>query len=225
MTLYNKYGHCIIPAGTKLYKGGETTDYDGCIFFGLQKFVAQAFQNNSGKIQIWSVKRDIKLLFLVKELNHLSWAKSSIVDVYRVYYPSESGLNDVDIKHRDQHKRSKLIDKLKDKNIIGWLSSLEGKVDLEICLFPEKEELNKLIELETVIDIDSNKFDYLNALDRIDINPGDQFFTQTKDKLKASPFEDYADLVAEWSNDEIKRGHTLEEARHYHLNLRTKLKI
>ena len=225
MTLYDKYGHCIIPAGTKLYKGGETTNYDGCIFFGLQKYVAAAFQNNSGKIQIWTVKQDIKILFMVQELNHSSWSKSAIVDIYKEYYPSENVLNDLDIKHRDHNKRDKLIDKLKNENIMGWLSSLEGKVDLEICLFPDKREFDQLMELETVINIDNDKFDYLNALDGIDLNPSEQFFTQTKNKLKDSPFDDYAKMVATWTEDEIKQGLTREQARHYHLNLRTKFKI
>ena len=98
MTLHDKYGHCIIPAGTKLYKGSATTDYDGCVFFGLQKYVAAAFQNNSGKIQIWTVKQDIKILFMVQELNHSSWSKSAIVDIYKEYYPPENILHD-DIKY------------------------------------------------------------------------------------------------------------------------------
>jgi hypothetical protein len=82
MTLYDKYGFCIIPTGTKLYKGGEKSDYNGCMFFGLQKYVATAFQNNSDKIQIWTVKQDIKVLFMVLELNRLSWTKSAVVDIY-----------------------------------------------------------------------------------------------------------------------------------------------
>jgi hypothetical protein len=44
-------------------------------------------------------------------------------------------------------------------------------------------------------------------------------------KLKGSPFEDYAKIVATWTEDEIKQGLTREQARHYHLNLRTKFKI
>ena len=44
-------------------------------------------------------------------------------------------------------------------------------------------------------------------------------------KLKDSPFEDYAKIVATWTEDEIKQGLTREQARHYHLNLRTKFKI
>ena len=162
---------------------------------------------------------------MVQELNYSSWSKSSITDIYKEYYPSENGLNDLDIKHRDHHKRDKLIDKLKNENIMGWLSSLEGKVDLEICLFPDKRVFDQLMELETVIDKGNDKFDYLNALDGIDLNPSEQFFTQTKDNLKGSPFADYATMVAAWSEDEIKQGLTPEEARHYHLNLRTKFKI
>ena len=79
---------------------------------------------------------------------------------------------------------------------MGWLSSLEGKADLEICLFPDKRVFDQLMELETVIDKDNDKFDYLNALDGIDLNPSEQFFTQTKDNLKDSSFADYATMVA-----------------------------
>ncbi|TXB66205.1 hypothetical protein FRY74_06425 [Vicingus serpentipes] len=225
MTLYDKYGHCIIPAGTKLYKGGEQNDYDACIFFGLQKYVAAAFQNNSGKIQIWSVKRDIKLLFMVLDLNKSSWAKSSVAEIYREYFPSDNELNELDIKHFDHQKRDKLIEKLKEENIIGWVSSLEDKVDLEVCLFPDGQELNRLIELEKVIDKDNDEYEYLNALDTIDIYPSGRFFSQTKDKLTDSPYKDYEKMVASWTEDEIKQGLTAEQAGHYHLNLRTKLKI
>jgi len=225
MNLYDKYGHCIIPAGTKLYKGGEPNDYEGCIFFGLQKYVATAFQNNTNKIQIWSVKRDIKLLFMVQKLNRSGWAKSSIVEIYKKYYPSETELNDLDIKHRDHQKRDKFIDKLKAENIFGWLSSLEDKVDLEICLFHDKQELDQLIELEKVIEKDNDEFDYLNALEATDIHPSRHFFSQTKEKLSDSPYKDYEKMVEAWTEDEIKQGLTQEQARHYHLNLRTKLKI
>jgi len=81
------------------------------------------------------------------------------------------------------------------------------------------------MELEKVIDKTNDEFDYINALDSIDIYPSEQFFTQTKDNLKGSPFADYATMAAAWSEDEIKQGLTREQARHYHLNLRTKFKI
>jgi hypothetical protein len=225
MTLYDNYGHCVIPAGTKLYKGGEPNDYDGCIFFALQKYVATVFPKNSGKIQIWSVKQDIKLLFMVQQLNHSSWSKSSIVNIYKEYYPYEKGLNDLDIKHQDLKKRDKFIDKLKAENIFGWLSSIEDKVELEVCLFHDSQELDQLIQLEKVIDKANYEFDYINALDSIDIYPSEQFYSQTNDKLNDNQFIDYAKMVAAWTELEIKQGLTEEQARHYHLNLRTKLKI
>lgn len=107
-TLYNKYGHCIIPIGTKLYKAGEFTDFDTCMFFGLQKSIATAFQNNSNEVQIWTVKQDIKVLFMVLEYTRNSRTKSAIVDIYKGYYPSENGMNDLDIKHFNHSKRKKL---------------------------------------------------------------------------------------------------------------------
>mgnify|MGYP006109312005 FL=1 len=225
MTLYDKYGHCIIPKGTKLFKGGNPDNHDDCIFLGLQKYVATAFKNNSNKVQIWTVKQDIKLLFMVEELNHSSWTKSAIVNIYNEHFPSENRLNDLDIKHRDLNKRDKFINKLKKQNIIGWLSSLEGRVDLEICLFPDNQEFDKVIALETVIDHDNKEFDYINALDRIDIYPSKQFFTQTAAQLNERPFATYAKMAAAWKEDEMKKGLTDEQARQYHLNLRTKLTI
>lgn len=225
MTLYDKYGYCIIPTGTKLFKGGDSAKYEDCMSFGLQKYVATAFQNNSGKTQVWTVKQDIKVLFMVLELNRSGWTKSAIVDIYNEYYPLENELNDLDIKYFDHQKRKHLIDKLKKENIIGWISSLEDKVDLEICLFPKRQELDRLIELEKVIDKESDEFDHLNALDAINIHPSGQFFSRTKDKLIDSPYKNYEKMVAAWKKDEIKQGLTENQARHYHLNLRTKLKI
>jgi hypothetical protein len=98
-------------------------------------------------------------------------------------------------------------------------------VQLEICLFLDRQELGRLIELKKVIDKDNTEFEYINALDRIDIHPSGQFFTLTKEKLSDNPFDDYEKIIAAWIEDEIKQGLTEEQARHYFLNLRTKLKI
>jgi len=224
-TLFDKYGHCIIPKGTKLYKAGEFTVFDTCMFFGLQKSIATAFQNNSNEVQIWTVKQDIKILFMVLEYTQNSRTKSAIVDIYKGYYPSENGINDLEIKHFDHSKRNKFIEKLKNEKIIGWLSSLDDRVDLEVCLFPHEKELDRLIELVKVISNNDTEFEYLNALEKIEIYPSNTFFKQTKKKLLNSPFSDYEKLIGNSIQDEIKQGLTEKQAKHYLLNLRTKLKV
>lgn len=162
---------------------------------------------------------------MVLEYNRDSRTKSAIVDIYKEYYPSENGMNDLDIKHFDHTKRNKFIDKLKDEKIIGWLSSLDDKVDLEVCLFPCKKELGRLIELFKVISNNDTDFDYLNALEKIEIYPSDQFFKRTRKKLQYSSFDDYEKKINNSIQDEIKQGLTKEQAKHSLLNLRTKLKV
>lgn len=224
-TLYDKYGYCIIPVGTKLYKANSSTDFETCMFFGLQKWIARAFQNDSDKIQIWTVKRDIKVLFMVLELNQASRTKSAIIDIYKEYFPTENELIDLDIKHFDHQKRNKFIDKLKGEKIIGWLSSLDDKVDLEVCLFPNKKEHDRIIELVKVINNNNTAFEHLNSLDRVEIYPSGQFFKRTREKLQDSPFENYKERIDTCVQDEIKQGRTKEQARHNFLDLRIKLKI
>ena len=147
---------------------------------------------------------------MVLEVNRNSWVKSAVANIYKGYYGTIL-LNNLDIKHFEHQKRDEFIAKLRTENIIGWFSSLEDKVDLEICLFPNKQELDQLIELERVIDKD--------------VYPSGQFYTHTDERLIDSPYGDYKKMVAAWTKDDIKQGMAEEQARHYHLNLRTKLKI
>ncbi len=226
MSLLNKYGECIIPKGTQLYRGGITTTFDNEMFFGLKKYVAGVFDTN--QIQIWRTKQNIKVLFMVLELDYLSKAKSAIVDIYTEYFQcsQHNEIDDLSIK-TCQQKREKFINYLKSENIIGWLSSLENKVELEICLFPDKQDFQQIIELEQIISRDNEQHNYLNALSQIEVYPSEQFFTRTKNKLKNnSSFQEYSKLMDEWIKIESEENQLEKELVRMKLfNLRMKLKI
>ena len=220
--LYKEYGYCNVPVGTILYREGASTVFRECMFFALRIRVASAFGKRFDKIQVWSVKQQFKILFMVLELDRRSWTKSAIVEIFNKYHPIDAHIDDLEIKHRDHQKRDKLISRLKENGVIGWLSSLENKIELELCLFPDKDAFSTTVELFDIIDDGDNQYKYLNALDKIDVVPSLKFFKRTKQNLKGRPFPEYAKWLAE---DPETRGLTKEQARNHHLNLRTKLKI
>ncbi len=105
------------------------------MFFGTKFFVAESFNDN---IQVWQTTTDINVLFLVEYLNSRSWAFSALPRLYaNIFNESNStDYNDLDIKHFDISRRNKLIQKLFcDYKVSGWFTSVEGKIEVEVCLF------------------------------------------------------------------------------------------
>lgn len=78
-----KYGYCVIPKNTLLFRGYEIVDLRDILYFGTKFNVAKGFNEN---VQIWKTLADIRVLFMVDSLNE-SRVKSSISDIYNSYFP------------------------------------------------------------------------------------------------------------------------------------------
>jgi hypothetical protein len=230
--LIDAYGSCIIPKNTFLFRGQKNTSVDDCMFFTTKLWVAGAFNET---IQVWKTKTDIQILFLVDYLNYSSCAISSMPQLDNIIFPEDihSGLDDLDIKHKDISRRNKLVRKLYDEyQISGWLTSLENKVELEVCLFDKQANTNHLELLETVHG--KNKKYFKDSLEIISIYPINSFYDKTNQQLlkqsnilsgENNQYESYKRMISTWIKDEVQNGMNEVEATHYFLNLRTKLKI
>jgi hypothetical protein len=202
------------------------------MFFTTKKWVAGVFNEN---VQIWKTATDIELLFLVEHVNQNSWTFSALPHLYNNLFPTERNLNinDLDIKHWDKNKRDQLVCKLYDTyNISGWLSSLENKVEMEVCLFDKQANASQLILVDTINKKDKTYFK--DSLDSIRILPSKLFYEATNKKLnerepiltdKGEHYKKYSEMMKNWIKVEVKNGMEKVEAQHYHFNLRTKLKI
>ncbi len=216
MDLLHRYGHSIIPKGTILFRGFNDNSYHDVMFFGLQKYVITRF----GTPQLWITKEEIKLPFLINEINADSNCKSSIPELY-TELTDNTGLNDLEIKNDYTH-RNNFINQLKELKTSGWLSSLENKSELEICLFNDNE---KKVAFYGYIDEDQNKYNHFNSLSQISIFPSSSFILNATQNLNDYPFENYKNGVNNWINEEIEKGHKKVDLEHYCFNLRFKLKI
>ena len=202
------------------------------MFFATKKWVAGVFNQN---VQIWKTTTDIELLFLVEHVNHNSWTISALPHLYNNIFPNEGNLkfDDLDIKHWDKNRRDKLVRKLYDAyNISGWLSSIENKVEMEVCLFDKHANASQLILVETIDKKDQSYFK--DSLDCIRILPSKLFCEATNKNLseqgliltdERDHFKSYDRMMKNWIKEEVQNGMEKAEAKHYHFNLRTKLKI
>jgi len=226
------YGYCIIPKNTLLFRGHSDKSINDCMFFTTKKWVAGAFNQN---VQIWKTSTDIEVLFLVEYVTFNSWTISALPHLYKSIFPTDCNLNfeDLDIKHRDKDKSDKLVRKLYDAyKISGWLSSLENKVEIEVCLFNEHANAGQLIFVDGINRSNENYFG--DSLDRIRIFPSKLFYQKTIEKLSEREplitderdyFKRYDRKMKKWVEEEVQNGMDKVEAQHYHFNLRMKLKI
>lgn len=226
------YGHCIIPKNTLLFRGHPDSSFDDCMFFATKQWVAGAFTDT---IQVWKTQTDIQILFLVAYINDRSWTISALPKLFNSVFPTDSNpdFGDLDIKHWDINRRNKLVQILFDKyKISGWLTSLENRVEIEVCLFEKQANENQL-QLLDIVDRKSKKY-IKDSLHRIRILPSKTFYEKTNQKLyeqslilidEKDHYERYKRMINAWVKDEIQNGMDKVEAKHYHFNLRTKLKV
>lgn len=226
------YGYCILPKNTLLFRGHSDTSMNDCMFFATKKWVAGVFNQN---VQIWKTTSDIELLFLVEHVKHNSWTISALPHLYTNIFPTESNHNfdELDIKHWDKNRRDKLVRKLYDTyNISGWLSSLENKVEIEVCLFDKHANASQLILVDTINKKDKRYF--RDSLDSIRILPSKHFYEATHKKLseqgsiltdEKDHYKRYDRMMKNWIKEDVQTGMEKVEAQHYHFNLRIKLKI
>jgi len=230
--LIDLYGKCTIPKNTLLFRGHADTSFDDCMFFATKKWVAGAFNN---EIQIWHTKTDITVLFLVEYVDKRSWTISALPRLFNNIFPLESNpdFDDLDIKHWDINRRNKLTSELHDKyKIFGWLTSLENKIELEVCLFDKQVNANHL-QLLDIVDRKGHNY-FKDSLFRIKIYPTKSFYDKTIQKLnKQAPYttiekdcyKEYKRMINALINEEVQKGMDNIEAKHYYFDLRLKLKI
>ncbi len=230
--LFDIYGHCVIPQDTFLFRGHDSNAFDDCMFFATKLCVAGAFKDS---VQVWKTTTDIRVLFLIDHLDDRSWATSSLPQLYNNLFQSNSNfeLSDLDIKHKNLERREKLVRRLFDEyQVSGWLTSLDGKVELEVCLFDKKANKEQLV-LADAVDRRNKRY-FKDSLERISISPPQDFLDKTRQKLDArAPV-----MVAEQDHskrylrgieanikEEMEKGKSREEATHYFMNLRIKMKL
>ncbi len=160
------------------------------MFFGLKYIIAGAFHNN---IQVWKTTRDIEILFLVEHLDSRSWTTSALPRLYKSIFKEESSLDirDLDIK-QDFSRREKFVAHLFSvHHAKGWFTSLEDKVEVEVCLFNKKQNSSqlKLIEVAEKNDENYNKY-FRDSLRRLKMFPTPDFFERTQIVLKDTPIFD-----------------------------------
>ncbi len=233
MGLEEKYGYCIIPKNTLLYRGAQETLYRDCLFFATKYSVAKAFGD---QIQIWKTTKEIRVLFLVRFLCNRAWAYSELANVFNDVFPEESnsGFDDLDVKHRDKERRNKFVQKLYNEyDCSGWFTSVEEMIDVEVCLFNSKMNAERIALIEP--NCEENKKYYKDSLDKIKIFPSKSFFENTKaELLRTRPVvftgkDDYS-VYRNFMNRRIREeAIDFEESKvirkHRLFNLRLKLKI
>jgi hypothetical protein len=231
-SLRDIYGYCIIPKNTLLFRGHSDTSIDDCMFFVTKKWVAGAFNEN---IQIWKTTKDIEILFLVEHLTYNSWTISALPRLYNNIFPTDSNANfdDLDIKHWDITRRNKFVRNLYDEyRISGWLTSLENKVELEVCLFDKHANAGQIFLVGTTHSNDQKYFK--DSLDSLRILPAKIFYEETNKKLSEQEplftdekdhYKRYKKMQDAWVREDVQNCHYKVESKHFHLSLRTKLKI
>ena len=214
--LYEKYGYCQIPKDTYLFR--SNTDIGGVLFFATNVVIASSFNKESKLIQIWKTTKEVDVLFMVSNISESrGWVKSAIVELYQSFYPNEMEIDDLEIKQFNFGKRQKLIAEMEKQGVNGWFSSLENRVELEICLFTN----NNLQLVEKTDDVLIYK--QYNVLEKIKINPSVKFYDHTSKNIEE--FKKHKKWYQNAVKDAVNIGISKEEAKADFYNLRMKLKI
>jgi hypothetical protein len=131
--LYTKYGYCEIPTGTRLYRSNTGYNSTDQLFFSTNFNDAWIW---GGDMEIWTTKKNIKVLFLLQHIDSAGKGRSTLPKLYYDLYPGEQNrcLDELDIKQdirRDPFAKQLLL-----SNVYGWFSTIEdGRTGFEICLF------------------------------------------------------------------------------------------
>lgn len=134
MTLLEKYGHCIIRKGTKLYRKGPWDEELG-VYFTFHP--STAFSDSplcNGLTQEWEVICDVELIFLVSYIDSRQFPLSSMGKLYSELTQDTYCGDDLEIKYRDRQKRSNFVQKLRNNKLKGWFCSMEDTPPVEAFL-------------------------------------------------------------------------------------------
>ncbi|GEM_PF-1422570 len=216
MNLLSKYGSCTIPEGTVLFRSGDYKIENG-VYFALQHFISNSLNPLKDK-EVWVTKKDIEILFMVKNINEYSLAQSSISEIYKLYFQEE--LDDLSIK-LDIEKRNQLIKRLKEDKVNGWFSSYEnGSTEFEICIFISEVDFMETFEQKSISDVEN-----INSLKNLHFQPTNLFFEKSKEIIKNNSFEKYDKAKKYWINERIKEGFSQKDSEDYYFDLRIAFKI
>ena len=223
MDIIKKYGTCLIPKGTILFSAILESDKYEYIFFGLKCYIARAFKKGNRKIVAFKFKRDLELLFMLKEITRSNKYISSGDEIFKTYFPDcPPDIDDLDIK-QNKHLLKKMISILQNQNINGWLTSLENNPELEIFILGNQiySGLFTIIERAGL----EEEFAYYDALKYIQLNPANEFIIRSKNNFGdtfETRYKQDVQLIKRLINDD---GYTKERAVFDIFNLRHKLKI
>jgi hypothetical protein len=135
--LFQHYGYCEIPKGTKLYRAGEIYNERGATF-ALHPSWAMNFTSGSSKVVLdYEVVENINVLFLISHLDWRGFPVSAIEVLYNAKVEQIDTLDDIDIKFRNTTASTKFKNMLASQNIRGWLTTIEGNEPLEVFLLSD----------------------------------------------------------------------------------------
>jgi len=149
--LFDIFGYCHIPRGTLLFHGHESDEIEDYMFFATKPWVAGVFNDS---IQVWKTTRDMQVLFLIDHVDRNSWTGCSLLQLDNgvFVYGTSSVIQSTGIRDWDEDRRTSLFAKLKEEfNITGWLTSIEDKVELEVCLWGLGEENRRIAFVELFV--------------------------------------------------------------------------
>ncbi len=163
MSILKNYRTCVLPKGIKLFRKALTTDFYETMFFAFSPFETFNALHSTEFIQLWKTTNDIEVLYMVKNVeNNKKFKKSAIVEIYNYYFPEDEKKSNeyLILKKEDTFERRKLICKLRENNIFGWVTSVDNRISLEFFTF----DLNKENNLSFVESF-SNKNEYIYTID------------------------------------------------------------
>lgn len=229
--LNTKYGFCELPVGIKLYRSYSEPNSIDQLFFTTSYNNALIWGDN---IQIWTAKKKIKILFLLRHINSKGIGESSLPDLYYEVYPNESNksLDDLDIK-QDINRRNPFTQHLFKNNIYGWFTTIEDRrTDFEICLF-NKNWMLDYFECKEVPKDDGEIY-YQESLKEIIFFPPESFFKNSREIINSDSqinergkdlFKLHSERIKSLVNSYVKEGQALNVCEHRYYDIRLKLGI
>lgn len=170
MDLKTKYGLYKLKKDTILFRQSNNINLYEHMFFGFSIHSTYSSYYNSNEIQLWRIKKDTNVFFMIKDYSNIYKKISAIVDIYNYFNPNEilNDNDDVYIK-KEQNIRNKFIQKLKSHEINSWINSVENKNEMELFLFDSIDSHIRIIEFLKSIDKKSKEFKYYHKIDNFDI--------------------------------------------------------
>lgn len=225
LNYHEKYGYCILPRGTLLFRGHTEKKISNTMFFAPNHDIASLFNNS---IQIWRIVHDLKILFLVSHINSNGWCYSAVPELLKSCFPKslDQDIDEIQIKNENIKLRNKFTYYLYYKcGINGWLSSVEGKIDIEICLL-NKINISNHLTLIAETTAESKEY-YKNSLRKIQIFPAPEFFIRSLLKLKEWGLS-YPAYIKDFNKslkDDAENDEELIILKNNRYNIRNKLKL